>query len=102
LDLPRMCVIAGDLSEGLSGYEAPIVVAFIRSEATADDHGRIVEINGIRLIGQDRATLKRWEQSSSTIELRHVDRFLMRYDLMTAHLEDFGRDHFGRDGWVDD
>lgn len=83
------------------GYEAMIVVAFIKDNATKHADGRIWELNNSRVTDSNRDTIDRWAKREGTIPLGKLDEFLMKYGLMLFELEQYALEHYGRDGFVD-
>lgn len=72
-----------------AGYNSASLLAFIRSRGThRESDDRLEALNDIRLSDGHREMLARWA-TWDTVPLDKVDRFFMKYDLMTYELEDW-------------
>lgn len=82
-----------------AGYEREIVFAFLDLLGEKRHDGQFAFVNEVRCSESNRETLKRWA-TKDIIQLASVDEFLMKHDLMTWELEDWARQCYGRDGFV--
>ncbi len=83
------------------GYEAAILLAFVRAHSDTNADGRVYAFNDVRMTESHRDMLDRWTRLD-VVPLRKLDPFLVRYDLHLSELELWAHANYGRDGWVDE
>lgn len=82
------------------GYEGVIVRAFLAAHGAAREDGQLFSLNDVTLSYSQRLKTVRWE-GLDVIPMDQLDRFLMAHDLMLFELEDWARNTYGRDGYLD-
>lgn len=83
----------------MTGYDGPILQAFLTAHGERRADGKLVALNGRKLSESNREMVARWAELER-VDLSKVDRFLQRHDLWTLELEVWAYEHHGWEGYV--